>query len=413
LRLHDIAVVGGGAAGAMAAIRAGQSGKDIILIERNRDIGRKILHTGKGRCNVTNIADIDTFIERFGKQGRFLRSAFFIFCNRDLIHFFEAKGLGMNIERQGRVFPSTNKASSVVRVLKEYLSDNKVEVLYNARLSSLGRRDGFFQLNIKGCDKIYAKRVVMALGGASYRATGSSGDGFRIAESLGHTVVPLKPALVPLKIKEPWVKQLQGLSLENVRISFKYGSKRVTSDIGEFIFTHFGISGPLVLDLSGAIVSLMRDHKEIPLFVDLKPGLEPKQIERRLLNEFGAKKTSKIKNVMKGLLPQKLIPIFIHISGLTPEKEVNQVTREERDAIKNLLKAFPLTATGSLPIEEAMVTGGGISTKEIDPRTMESKIVPGLYFAGEMINGCASSGGYNLQQAFSTGYLAGEKAANA
>ena len=410
MHVYDIAVVGAGPAGVMAAIRASELEKNIVLIERNRSIGKKILLTGKKRCNITNIAAIDTFIETFGKQGSFLRSAFSAFFNHDLIDFFEGRGLALKIERQGRVFPSTDRASSVVEVLKKCLLENKVKLLYNMRLANIKKKNGFFELDMGKKDKICAKVVIIATGGATYKITGSSGDGFRIARKLGHAVAPLKPALVPLKTKELWVKQLQGLSLKNIRIILKYGNKKITSDTGEIIFTHFGVSGPLVLDLSGRIVSALGKHKEISLFVDFKPGLNPEQLEKRLLKEFSAGKNARLKNVMKSLLPRRLIPVFLDIAGVLPEKEVNRVSRKERRALIGLLKALPLTILGSLPIEEAMVTNGGISTKEINPRTMESRIVPGLYFAGEIINGCASSGGYNLQQAFSTGYLAGESA---
>lgn len=413
MHVYDIAVVGAGPAGIMAAIRASLLKKDVVLIERNRSIGKKILLTGKGRCNITNVATIDTFIEAFGRQGNFLRSAFFTFFNHDLIDFFRARGLALKIERQGRVFPATDRACSVVEVLKGYLLENKVELLYNMRLVNIKKKKDFFQLDMENKDKIYAKKIILATGGASFRKTGSSGDGFRIAKKLGHTIVPLRPALVPLKTKEPWVKQLQGLSLKNTRIIFKYDNTKITSDVGEIIFTHFGVSGPLVLDLSGRIVSIFDEHREISLFLDLKPGLKPEQLENRLLKEFNAKKNVQLKNAMKSLLPHRLIPVFLHIAGLVPEKKINQVGREERRAIIKLLKALPLTVGGALPIEEAMVTNGGVSTKEIDPRTTESRIIPGLYFAGEIIDGCAASGGYNLQQAFSTGYLAGESVAYA
>jgi len=411
MHLYDIAVVGGGPAGTMAAIRAGQLKKNVVLIERNDSIGEKILLTGKGRGNITNIAPLDTFIKKFGRQGAFLKSAFFAFFNEDLIDFFKSKGLKLKIERQGRVFPVTDSARSIVEVLKRHLVENKVELLYNMRLLDIKRKDGLFQLHLEGKNRIEAKKVILTTGGASFKITGSTGDGFHIARRLGHTVAPLKPALVPLRTKELWVKELQGLTLKNIRITFEYGRKKIVSDIGELIFTHFGISGPLVLDLSGNVISILEEDKEVYLLIDLKPGLKPEQLENRLLNEFNAKGNTQLKNTMKSFLPHRLIPLFIRLIGLEPERRVNQITRQERRSIISLLKALPLTIIGSLPLEEAMVTNGGISTKEINPRTMESKIIPGLYFAGEIIDVCAPSGGYNLQQAFSTGYLAGEKAA--
>ena len=413
MHLYDIAVIGGGPAGIMAAICANTLKKNVALIEKNNSIGKKILLTGKKRCNLTNIATLNAFIEVFGPQGKFLRSAFTEFFNSDLINFFKTRGLPLKTERQGRVFPVTDKASSVVEVLKKCLLEENIEILYDMRLTSINKKSNFFELEMSSKDKIYAKKVILATGGKSYKVTGSSGDGYCISEKLGHNIIALKPALVPLKTKEPWVKQLQGLPLKNIRIKFKYDNKKIISDIGEIIFTHFGVSGPLILDLSGKIVSLLDKHKDISLFVDLKPGLDSEQLEKRLLREFNAGKNAQLKNVMKGLLPHRLISVFLHILGVLPEKRVNQLSRRERHAMTSLLKALPLTIVGALAIEEAMVTNGGISTKEINPKTMESRIVPGLYFAGEIIDGCAASGGYNLQQAFSTGFLAGQSAAYA
>lgn len=413
MKIYDIAVIGAGPAGIMAAVRAGQLKKDVVLIDRNDAIGRKILLTGKGRCNVSNIASIDAFIAKFGKQGDFLRTAFSAFSNNDLMDFFKAKGLQMNIERQGRIFPGTDKASSIVKVLGEYLRDNNVELLCNARLTDIKKINGAFELELENRGSLHARKVILAAGGASYKATGSSGDGFRFAKEFGHTIMPLNPALVPLKTKEAWVKELQGLSLENIRLTFQCDRKKIISGVGEFIFTHFGVSGPLVLDMSGEIVSILEKDKEVHLFIDLKPGLTEEQLEKRLLSEFRVKGNAALHNVLKRLLPQRLITVFIHLASLEPSKRASQITQSERRSMIRLLKALPLTITGSLPIEEAMVTGGGVSTKEINPKTMESKIIPGLYFAGEVIEGAAPSGGYNLQQAFSTGYLAGEKAAYA
>lgn len=409
--VFDIAVVGGGAAGSMAAIRAGELRKSVILIERNDSIGRKILITGKGRCNITNTAPIETFIEKFGPSGKFLRTALFRFFNVDLMEFFKSRGLDMKIERQGRVFPVTDKARSVVEVLENCLAGNGVKVKYKAKLEAITIKDGLFQLELDDHRVIVAKKVILAAGGASYKATGSTGDSFNIAAKLGHTIVPLKAGLVPLVTKEKWVKDLQGLGLENIRIRFECGRKRLSSEIGELMFTHFGISGPLVLDLSGEVVTLLAENKEVRALIDLKPALTAEQIENRMLRDLKGPGRMQFKNVMKGYLPQRLIAVFMNLAGIDVERPANQITYEERRAILNLFKALPLTIKGSLPIEEAMVTGGGVSTREIDPRTMESKVVPGLYFAGEIIDGCASSGGYNLQQAFSTGRLAGESAA--
>jgi len=404
---YDVVIVGSGPAGIMAAIRASELGRSVVLLERNDCIGKKLLITGKGRCNITNAAGLDAFIEKFGKQGLFLRSAFSAFFNKDLIDFCESKGLHLKKERQERIFPITDMADSVVTLLRNVLGKNNIKVLYNMRVSHIRKKGDFFQLDIVGKDSISAKQVILATGGTSYGITGSTGDGFNIAKKLGHSIQPLTPALVPLKTQETWVKHLQGLSLKNVRISFVYGKKKIISDIGELLFTHFGVSGPLILDLSGRITALIRERHKIKLFIDLKPGLEHDKLCARLLREFSSKGKMYFKNIMKNFLPQRLIPVFVNLAGIDPLKVVSQIKKHERDTIINLLKALPLNIIGSLGMEHAMVTNGGITTKEINPRTMESKCVPGLYFAGEIIDGCAPSGGYNLQQAFSTGYLAG------
>lgn len=407
----DIAVVGAGAAGIMAAIRAGQLKKDVVLVERNASIGRKILLTGKGRCNLTNSAPVDAFIEKFKKHGPFLRTAFFVFFNQDLMDFFKSNGLALKEERQGRVFPEDDKAASVVKVLEKALADNNVRILYDSRVMELKKEGESFRLGLGDSGAVIAKKVILATGGASYKATGSTGDGFRAAKTLGHTFTPLKPGLAPLTTKEAWVKDLQGLTLKNIRVTFECEKKKITSETGELLFTHFGVSGPLVLDLSNEITGLLWEKKQVSLYIDLKPGLTVEQLDNRLLREIESRGSINIKNMLKDMLPLKLAPVFIDLLKLDGAKRINQLAQKERRDIIDLLKGLKLTISGTLPLEEAMVTLGGISTKEIDPRTMESKVVPGLYFAGEIIDAHASSGGYNLQQAFSTGYLAGEKAA--
>lgn len=408
---YDIAVIGAGAAGSMAAIRAGQLKKRVVLIERNDAIGKKILLTGKGRCNITNTAPMATFIGKFGKRGEFYRTAFHIFSNEHLIEFLEAGGLKVKTERQGRVFPVSDKAASVIDTLMGYLVENRVEILYNVRLKDIAKACDGFMLKFDGGDDIAAKKVILATGGKSYKLTGSTGDGFIISEKLGHAVMPLKPALVPLTAKEDWVKELQGLALENVRVTFECGRKKLTSDIGELMFTHFGVSGPLILDLSREALDMADGKTDLSLFIDLKPALNESQLEQRIVKELAAKGNMSIRNFMKDFLPRKLIEPFLDLAGVKHETKTNQLPQVQRRSMIKLFKALPMTITGSLPIEEAMVTGGGVSIKEIDPRTMESRRVKGLYFAGEMIEGSAASGGYNLQQAFSTGYLAGQEAA--
>ncbi|MFA4991255.1 MAG: NAD(P)/FAD-dependent oxidoreductase [Candidatus Omnitrophota bacterium] len=412
-KMYDIAVIGGGAAGSMAAIRAGQLGKSVILAERNDCIGKKIMITGKGRCNLTNTAALDVFIKKFSPAGEFLRTSFYSFFNEDVIGFFRSRGLGLKVERQGRVFPVTDKAGSVVSVLVKCLKEGGVEVAYSTRAANIEIEDGHFIITSEDAVRIRAKKVILATGGASYRATGSTGDGFIMARRMGHMVTDLKPGLVPLKTKERWVRDLRGLSLENVRLSFMRGDKRIDCGIGDVMFTHFGVSGPLVLDMSGEIVSLLGSREEIRFMIDLKPGLTKERLESKLVGSFVAKGNTKIKNFMQDMLPKRIIDIFLSLSDVQRDKPVNQVTKRERGVMIDTLKAFPFTVTGCLSIEDAMVTVGGVSIKDINPRTMESKKVPGLYFAGEIIEGAAPSGGYNLQQAFSTGYLAGEKSSEA
>lgn len=410
---YDIAVVGAGPSGIMAAIRASELGRKVVIIEKNDSIGKKLLITGKGRCNITNSCDPEGFVKKFGACGQFLRNAFYAFSSDDLVDFFGKAGVEMKTERQGRVFPVTDKSSSVVEALKKSLASNGAEILYGSSVSAIKKEDGGFVINIADKDDVRAKKVIIATGGASYRVTGSTGDGFRIAKELGHDIKPLRAELVPLVTEEEWVKDLQGLGLENIRIVFSSGKKKIESPIGELMFTHFGVSGPLVLDLSGEVTALLEDGKEVALHIDLKPGLREEQLDSKLIHKFTAKGHSMMKNIMKDVLPQRLIPVFLKIAGIPEGRMSNQVTKDERKAIMKLLKALPLKIKRSLALEEAMVTAGGVSIKDIDPRTMGSKKIAGLYFAGEVMEGSAPSGGYNLQQAFSTGYLAGDKAANA
>ncbi len=408
MKLYDVVVVGSGPAGMMAAIRAGQIGNNVVLIERNEILGKKLKITGRGRCNITNTASLDAFIEKFGKRGSFFRSAFSAFSGRRLMTFFKAKGLKFKVEDNGRVFPVTDKSRSVMKVLKEYLSENNVVKNYNTRLIKIKKKKDYFSLDLGNENYMATRRVILATGGVSYKATGSTGDGLEIARKMGHNITPLKPGLVPLKVSDPWIKELQGISLENIRLTFKYGKRKVISDNGNLIFTHFGISGPLVLDLSNLIISTLEKTEALHLFIDIKPDKTRQKLEEKLIKEFKIRRKTEFKNFMKFLLPNRMIPVFIELLSVDPKKKVNQINKEERNSIISLLKAFPLTITGSLGVNKSMVTCGGVSRSEINPQTMESRLIPGLYFAGEIIEGCASSGGYNLQQAFSTGYLAGD-----
>jgi predicted Rossmann fold flavoprotein len=394
----------------MAAVHAAQLHKDVVLIERNDRIGNKLRLSGKGRCNITNAAPIETFIEKFGRKGRFLRTAFYAFCNEDVIEFFEAKGLACKTERQNRVFPVTDTSGSVIDALNHYLDAYNVTKLFHKRVRDIQKEGKLFHVFFEGHGDIRARTVIVATGGASYTKTGSTGDGYRIARRFGHTIIPLTPALVPLKTRERWVGDVQGLTLKNIRLTFTCGKKRIVSHVGELLFTHFGVSGPLVMDLSSDVITLKRQG-DTSLSIDLKPGINKAQLEHRLLRELSTHGKKQLGNVVTSLLPSRLIPVILRLIHLDPTLKASQVTQRQRRSLVDILKGLPLTIVGALPLEQAMVTAGGISTKEIDPRTMESKIVPGLYFAGEIIDCAAPSGGYNLQQAFSTGYLAGEKAA--
>ncbi|MBN1405589.1 MAG: NAD(P)/FAD-dependent oxidoreductase [Candidatus Omnitrophica bacterium] len=405
---YEIAVIGGGPAGCMAAIRSARGNKDVALIERNPSLGRKLLLTGNGRCNLTNSSPMDVFMKNFGSSGNFLRSAFHVFSNESLMHFFASCGLKLKTESHDRVFPVTDKSSSVLAILEKCLRENNVNIIYNTRIIDIKKKEGVFSLAAQNGISIKAKKIIIATGGASYKKTGSTGDGFLIAHSLGHAIISLVPALVSLKAKESWIGDLQGVSLDNIRIIFYRNNKKFVSDNGEIIFTHFGISGPLVLDMSSCIISALGMHKDIEIVIDLSPGLNKEDLNKYMIDKITTAGSVHIKNIIQDMLPKRMTEVFLSLLKISPKKCANQISKKERVSIIDMLKAFPLTVTGSLPIDEAMATEGGISRKEINPRTMESRLIPGLYFAGEAIEGRGTSGGYNLQQAFSTGYLAGE-----
>lgn len=395
----------------MAAIRASQLRQDVTLIEKNPTLGRKLILSGKGRCNLTNACDLEAFLKRFSGHGQFLRDAFKKFFNSDLINFFEERGLKLKVERQLRVFPATDEAASILRILKEELSRNKVRVIFKATAKDISIADEkVTALLLEDSRVIPADKIVLATGGVSYGFTGSDGAGLAIAQRLGHSIVNLRPGLVPLETA-PSHKDLEGLSLKNIRIIFTDGQKKITSDIGEMLFTGFGISGPLVLSLSGVVVDWLSKKDKITAQVDLKPALTKEQLNSRLLREFRVQGKKDLKNALKSLLPTRMISTFIKNTGISPEKKVNQVSQYLRQRIVDSLKSFDLVITGARPIEEAMITRGGVSLKEINPRTMESRLIKGLFFAGEILDIDADSGGFNLQAAFSTGYLSGENTA--
>ncbi|MEW5758522.1 MAG: NAD(P)/FAD-dependent oxidoreductase [Candidatus Omnitrophota bacterium] len=403
--MPDVIVIGAGPAGIMAAIQAAKHKKNVILFEKKPTLANKLLISGKTRGNLSNAKGISEFIKNI-HNGEFLRDAFKYFFYPDLIKFFEDKGLALKVERQDRIFPADDKASSVLEVLKKYLTDYNVKIICNSLVKDILVERAKVKSVVLDNGKIYvADAIIVATGGKSFSHTGSSGEFFDIIKHLGHTIIDLKAGLVPLVTKEQFVKELQGLTLINIQLTFKQGKHKIKSTISELLFTHFGISGPLVLDLSGKISDWLTNG-EVELTIDLKPALSEQELEARLLKDF--KNTALLyKNYLKELLPRKLILVFINLSRVDENKKLCQITREERLKIIGLLKRLPVTVIKTLPLEEAMVTKGGVATKEIDPKTMQSKIIKGLYFCGEVIDIDGISGGYNIQAAFSTGYLAG------
>jgi len=407
-----IVVVGAGPSGMMAAIRAQACGQEVTLVEKKSTLGNKLLLSGKGRCNLTNTEDLEYFLKRFSKNGEFLRDAFKKFFSRELISFFEERGLKLKVERQLRVFPQSDRSSSVLDILKKELEKLKVGVIYKSKVIDLLVKDGQVRgVRLEDEKIITAQRIILAGGGASYSFTGSDGSAINMAKKLGHKIVPLRAGLVPLDVKQNYPKKLEGLTLRNIRLKFSDGKTQVISEVGELIFTSTGISGPLVITLSGRVIDLLGPGKKVYVDIDLKPALSVEQLDGRLLREFKANSKKIIQNAFKELLPLRLIKVFMDATGIDPLKKCSQITQGQRQKIIALLKGFRLDISGSRPIEEAMVTRGGVSLKEINPRTMESRLVKGLYFCGEMIDVDADTGGFNLQAAFSTGYLAGESAA--
>lgn len=396
----------------MAAIRAAGLGQDVTLLEKKDSLGNKLLLSGKGRCNLTNTEDLEYFLKRFSKNGDFLRDAFKKFFSRELIDFFEQRGLKMKIERQMRVFPQSDRSASILDILKKELVKSGVQVIYKAKVVNLLLSAGKVKaVRLENGVNIACDRIIFASGGASYSFTGSDASGINIVRRLGHEIVPLRPGLIPLDVKQGYPRKLEGLTLRNIRLKFSDGKVQVVSEIGELVFTAYGISGPLVITLSGRVVDMLSQNKNVFVEIDLKPALSIEQLDGRLLREFKANAKKSIKNALKELLPLRLIKVFIEASAIDLLKKCSQITQGEREKIISLLKGFRMDISGARPIEEGMVTRGGISLKEINPRTMESRLIKGLYFCGEMIDVDADTGGFNLQAAFSTGYLSGESAA--
>lgn len=432
--MKKVIVIGGGAAGMMAAIAAADAGAEVCLIEKNEKLGKKLYITGKGRCNVTNAGDMETLFANCVSNAKFLYSAFYGFDNRSMMDFLEKAGCPLKVERGDRVFPVSDHSSDVIAALSRELRRRDVEILLHTQVKEILTDTAEEEQLVRGVlltdgRKVSADCVIIATGGISYPTTGSTGDGYRFAKETGHAFVDTTPSLVPFNTAEAWCRDIMGLALKNVSVRLVQGKKELYEGFGEMLFTHFGVSGPLILSASsyymknaekarkkaakakdGTADAAGRAEK-VMLYIDLKPALDIEQLDKRILRDFEENKNKQFKNALNGLFPVKLIPIMIQLSGIHPEKKVNEITREERRAFAELIKALPLTVTGVRDYNEAIITRGGVSVKDVNPSTMESKKVKGMYFAGEVLDLDALTGGFNLQIAWSTGYLAGESAA--
>lgn len=410
--MSHVIVVGGGAAGMFAAIAAAKNGHQVTLYEKNEKLGKKIFITGKGRCNITNAADMEELFDAVVTNSKFLYSSFYGYTNQNVIDFFEDAGVPVKIERGNRVFPISDHSSDVIRALEREMKKVGVKVCLNTEVKSVeAEKDKFNKVVLKDTTTQTADACIVATGGLSYRSTGSTGDGFRFAENVGHKVTQCFPSLVPMETKEPWICELQGLSLRNVEAKVLDGKKELYKDFGEMLFTHFGVSGPLIISASSYVGKKFMDKngqkKELTLEIDLKPALTEEQLDQRVLRDFEENHNRQFKNAITKLFPTKLIPVMLELGGIDPEKKVNSIEKEERKQFVHLIKHFRMTLTGLRDYPEAIITKGGVNVKEIDPGTMESKLVKGLYFAGEVLDLDALTGGFNLQIAWSTGYAAG------
>lgn len=405
--MSKVIVIGGGAAGAVAAIFAARNGHRVELFEKNEKIGKKLFITGKGRCNVTNAGDMDVLFDAVKSNPKFLYSAFYSFTNEQAMDFFEELGVRLKVERGNRVFPQSDHSSDIIHALKHELEQLGVEIHFCTEVKDvLVEHEKFTGIVLKNGKKVSGDACVVATGGISYASTGSTGDGYRFAEKTGHKVTELYPSLVPMEVKEWYAKELQGLSLRNVRGTILDGKKKLYDEFGEMLFTHYGVSGPIIISASSVVGKKLQD-KELTLQIDLKPALSREQLDQRVLRDFEENKNKQFKNAVDKLFPAKLKPIMIELSGISPEKKVNEISKEERLCFVDLIKNFKMTLTGLRSYNEAIITKGGVSVKDIDPGTMESKKISGLYFAGEVLDLDALTGGFNLQIAWSTGYLAG------
>lgn len=410
--MTKVAIIGGGAAGLLAGITAVQNGAQVTIYEKMRQPGKKMMITGKGRCNITNACEIPDFVKNLPGNGRFLNSALHRFTNNDIVFLLESNGLPTKVERGGRIFPVSDKAKDVVDTLVKIFTENGGKLQTDTKVIDIISKDGRVT-GVKTINGVFAAdAVILAAGGASYPGTGSDGGGAKLAAKLGHTIVPLKPSLVPLESDYPYVDDLQGLSLRNVQAVLTADGEKIGSEFGEMLFTHFGVSGPIILSLSNLAADALGEGKEVDLHIDLKPALSNEKLDARIQRDFTEYSRKQLINGMKDLLPQRLIPVVCDMAYLDEEKYVNQISREERHRLLETLKNFCIPITTTRPIAEAIVTAGGVSVKEINPKTMESKLISGLYFAGEVMDVDGYTGGYNLQAAFSSGHAAGEAAAN-
>ncbi len=411
--MSRIIIVGAGAAGMMAAVAAVRNENDVIIYDGNEKVGKKMYITGKGRCNLTNACDISDYFDNIVSNDKFLYSALYGYTNDDVIGFFEENGCPIKVERGNRAFPRSDKSSDVIKTLEKYLRSHGVKIVLNTKVDKILVDNGKVS-GVKLFDgrKDKADKIILATGGLSYKTTGSTGDGLRMAKELGHTVTACRPALVPLNVKEDYVKAMQGLSLRNVNLRITSGKKRLFDDFGEMLFTHFGVSGPLVLSASSVIGRYITDApkgvSDIKGVIDLKPALTDKQLDDRILRDIEANKNKEIKYLISGLVPNKMVDVILNLLNVNQHLKLNELTKELRGKLVQLLKEFTFTITGLRDYNEAIITQGGVSVDEINPSTMESLLVKGLYFAGEVIDIDALTGGFNMQLAFSTGHLAGD-----
>ena len=410
--MSKVIIIGGGAAGLLAGIAAATYGAEVTILEKMRQPGKKMLITGKGRCNITNAGELQDIINNIPGNGRFLNSALRQFSNDDIVCLLECNGLETKVERGNRVFPVSDKAKDVVDTLVKIYTDYGGKLLTDCKVTEIVVKDGV-ATGVKTTNGFFAAdKIILAAGGASYPGTGSDGGGAKLAAKVGHSIVPLKPSLVPLVSDYAYVDDLQGLSLRNVRATLYGDGKKLTDDFGEMLFTHFGVSGPIILSLSNMAAEALHKGMEVELAIDLKPALSEEKLDARIQRDFATYSRKQLVNGMKDLLPQRLIPVVCDMAYLDEEKFINQISREERKRLVDTLKRFVVPITGTRPIAEAIVTAGGVSVKEINPKTMESKLINGLYFAGEVMDVDGYTGGFNLQAAFSSGYAAGVAASS-